>query len=110
MIGSLPWPSAWRSSACMLAAHWWWGEFLLSPLARNWFFGVDQWDYYMRVGEWRYQFWNTVPDMATIARGLGIAVASAIVTSRDWPVRSAREWRRSGTVMRSCDRPRRRLR
>ena len=66
----------------LLAAHWWWGEFLLSPLARNWFFGVDQWDYYVRVGEWRYQFWNTVPDVATFARHLAIAVASAIVTSR----------------------------
>jgi hypothetical protein len=66
----------------MLAAHWWWGEFLLSPFARNRFFGVDRWDYYVRLGDWRYQFWNTVPDVATFARHLAIAVASAIVTSR----------------------------
>ena len=66
----------------MLAAHWWWGEFLLSPAARNRFFGVDNWDYYVRVGDWRYQFWNTVPDVVAFSRHLAIAVASAIVTSR----------------------------
>jgi len=65
----------------MLLVHWWWGEFLLSPLARNRFFGVDRWDYYIRVGEWRYQFWNTT-DVPGFLRGLGIALAQAIVTSR----------------------------
>jgi hypothetical protein len=65
----------------MLAVHWWWGEFLLSPAARNAFFGVDHWDYYLRPGNWRYQFWNTT-DAATFLRGLGIALASAIVSSR----------------------------
>jgi hypothetical protein len=65
----------------MLAAHWWWAEFLLSPAARNPFFGVDQWDYYLRVGEWRYQFWNT-PDLPAFLRGMAIATASAIVSSR----------------------------
>ncbi len=65
----------------MLVAHWWWGEFLLSPAARNWLFGVDQWDYYVRLGDWRYQFWSYagVPDLV---RGLAIALATAIVTSR----------------------------
>ena len=65
----------------MLAAHWWWAEFLLSPAARNAFFGVDRWDYYIRVGDWRYQFWSAT-DTATFLRGVGIAVASAIVSSR----------------------------
>jgi hypothetical protein len=65
----------------MLAAHWWWAEFLLSPAARNSFFGVDHWDYYLRVGEWRYQFWNT-SDLPTFLRGFAIATASAIVSSR----------------------------
>ena len=65
----------------MLAAHWWWGEFLLSPMARNRFFGVDQWDYYIRVGDWRYQFWNTT-DLPSMLRGLGIALATAIVSAR----------------------------
>jgi len=65
----------------MLAAHWWWGEFLLSPMARNRFFGVDQWDYYIRVGDWRYQFWNTT-DLPGMLRGLGIALTTAMVSAR----------------------------
>ena len=65
----------------MLATHWWWAEFLLSPGARNPLFGVDRWDYYLRLGDWRYQFWNTT-DLATFVRGFSIALASAIVSSR----------------------------
>jgi hypothetical protein len=66
----------------MLAAHWWWAGFLMSPAARNHFFGADQWDYYVRLGDWRYLFWNTQPDVATFARGIAIAVVTAIATSR----------------------------
>ena len=47
--------------AVMLAVHWYWSVFLLSPASRNWFFAVDQWDYTTRVGPWRYEYWNTVP-------------------------------------------------
>jgi hypothetical protein len=65
----------------MLVTHWWWGEFLLSPAARNWFFGVDQWDYYVRLGDWRYQFWSAT-ELPGFLRGLAIATATAIVTSR----------------------------
>lgn len=68
--------------ALMMLAHWWWSGFLLSPAARNRFFGVDQWDYYVRLGDWRYQYWNTAPDAASFARGIGIAVVSAIVSTR----------------------------
>ena len=50
-------------------------------MARNRFFGVDQWDYYIRVGDWRYQFWNTT-DLPSMLRGLGIALATAIVSAR----------------------------
>ena len=66
----------------MLAAHWWWGEFLLSPRARNPLFAVDQWDYYVKVGDWRYQFWTDETTPAQFARGIAIAIATAIVTSR----------------------------
>lgn len=65
----------------MLVAHWWWGEFLLSPAARNRFFGVDQWDYYVRLGDWRYQFW-TAADARTFLKGMGLAVLTAIVSAR----------------------------
>lgn len=66
----------------MLAAHWWWGEFLLSPFARNFVFGADQWDYYIKLGDWRYQFWTTESGLTDYARGIAIAVGTAIVTSR----------------------------
>lgn len=66
----------------MLAAHWWWGEFLLSPAARNAFFAGDQWDYNLRLGEWRYQFWDTEQSQASFLGVLVLAAATAIVTSR----------------------------
>ena len=66
----------------MLLAHWWWAKFLLSANARNFFFGADQWDYSVRLGEWRYQFWDLQPGRAAFVRGLGIALLTAILTSR----------------------------
>ena len=66
----------------MLAAHWWWAEFLLSPRARNFLFGVDHWDYSSRLGNWRYEFWNPAAGTRELVRGIGIAVVTAIITSR----------------------------
>src|SRR5688572_13434484 len=68
--------------ALMLAAHWWWAEFLLTPHARNIVFGADQWDYYIKPGDWRYQFWTAERGFLDMARGIGIATLTAIVTSR----------------------------
>lgn len=68
----------------MLAVHWYWSGFLMSPAARNWFFAADQWDYTSRLGPWRYEYWNTQPALqfargllwsslaATISAGLGL--------------------------------------
>ena len=74
--------------AVMLAAHWFWAEFMLSPAARNFFFGVDHWDYSSRPGPWRYQYWNLDTDQygtwsltAFLERMLK-AVVIAIVSSR----------------------------
>jgi hypothetical protein len=66
----------------MLAAHWWWSEFLLSPLARNAVFASDQWDYNMRSGEWRYQFWPVSQSWQVFTSGILVAVVTAIVSSR----------------------------
>ena len=66
----------------MLAVHWWWAEFLLSPAARNFLFGADQWDYSARLGDWRYQFWNLQPGLGPLLRGLAIALLFAILTCR----------------------------
>jgi hypothetical protein len=66
----------------MLAAHWWWAEFLLTPNARNNLFGSDRWDYNAKLGPWVYQFWNDGQTSLSLIRGLGIAALTAIVTSR----------------------------
>ena len=72
----------------LLAVQWYFGEFLLSPGARNYFFAGDQWAYMAQVAEWRYRFWQ-VPkdalgnlDTARLARGLGIAGLIGMVSAR----------------------------
>lgn len=65
----------------MIAAHWWWAEFLLSPAARNAFFAADQWDYNMRPGSWQHDFWFVQP-LTSFAYGIAIATVTAIVSSR----------------------------
>ncbi len=60
--------------------QWFFAQFLLGPHARNYFFGVDQWDYSSRLGPWRYQFWRTQTNPVTPtawAIAALIAVASA---------------------------------
>ncbi|MEO8192788.1 MAG: hypothetical protein ABI681_02980 [Gemmatimonadales bacterium] len=71
----------------MLAVHWFWAEFMLTPATRNFFFGADQWDYSSRLGPWRYQYWsldgpNNEWSTAPFVRGLGIAMVTAVVSSR----------------------------
>ncbi|MEO7501124.1 MAG: hypothetical protein ABIW94_00665 [Gemmatimonadaceae bacterium] len=68
--------------AVMLAVHWFWAEFLLSPAARNFVFGVDQWDYSSRLGPWRYQYWNLDRGGFLLARGLLVAAVYATVSAR----------------------------
>lgn len=47
----------------LLALQWPFGEFLLSPAARNDFFMADRsWAYSSRPGPWRYEFWNLDAD------------------------------------------------
>jgi hypothetical protein len=67
--------------ALMLAVHWFWSEFLLSPAARNFAFGSDQWEYFIQVGPWRYQYWRT-HGPAEFAQGLAIATVFAIASAR----------------------------
>jgi hypothetical protein len=72
----------------MLAVHWFWAEFLLSPAARNFFFASDQWSYNARLGSWRYQYWNLNVDPSgkwsplLFARGIGFAMLLGVVASR----------------------------
>ena len=72
----------------MLVVHWFWADFLLSPSARNFVFGADQWDYSSKLGPWRYQFWNLDRDAAgnvtlrALTMGLMIAVLYGILSAR----------------------------
>ena len=67
--------------ALFFVAQWFFTEFLLTPHARNFLFGVDQWDYSSRLGPWRYRFWNIRADPVT-ARGLAIAAGLAVASAR----------------------------
>jgi hypothetical protein len=75
--------------------QWFFAEFLLSPHARNYFFGADQWNYDARPGPWRYQFWRIRQDPVTTP-GLAIAAVLAIASARvglwwgDWMARVKR--------------------
>ncbi len=72
----------------MVAVHWFWAEFLLSPAARNFLIGADQWSYTDRLGSWRYEYWRLDRDHAgrwsplLFARGIGWAVLLGVVSSR----------------------------
>ena len=68
--------------AVMLAVHWWWSEFLLTPYARNPVFGADHWDYNAQLGDWRYRFWRGDVTSLAMVRGITIAAVTAIVSSR----------------------------
>jgi hypothetical protein len=71
---------------CLL--HWFFAKFLISPAARNFVFGADQWDYNSRLGPWRYRFWALDVDKsgewsaALYARGVCIATVLGIVSAR----------------------------
>ncbi|HEX4627193.1 MAG TPA: hypothetical protein VH137_00260, partial [Gemmatimonadales bacterium] len=77
------------------ATQWLFSGFLLSPAARNFFFGVDQWDYSTHLGPWRYGYWGRQTD-PLIPRALGIAALLAVVSARlglwwgDWMARVKR--------------------
>jgi hypothetical protein len=72
----------------MFAVQWFFGEFLISPTARNFFFGADRWAYFVRPGPWQYRFWDVPkdaagnPSMQPIATGLGIAALISIASTR----------------------------
>lgn len=74
--------------ALLLLVQWFFGMFLISPHARNWFFGADQWPYFVQPGSWQYRFWRIPKDSAgnfslpLFARGLGIAALIAMLSAR----------------------------
>ena len=72
----------------LLVVQWFFGEFLLSPAARNYFFAADQWPYMVQPGPWQHRFWSVPVDAAgnldgaALARGLGFAALIATGSAR----------------------------
>ncbi len=73
-----------------LAVSWPASGFLLSPAARNRVFLADQWDYSVRLGSWRYEYWDGIrngrmplrPVLSGFAKGLAIAMLFGAASSR----------------------------
>jgi hypothetical protein len=96
LIRRLSWGNDWKLSLAigvtwvvvMVAVHWFWADFLLSPAARNFIIGADQWSYGDRLGDWRYRFWTLDVDASgkwsplLFAKGIGVAALLAVVASR----------------------------
>ncbi len=74
--------------AVLFVVQWFFGEFLLSPAARNFFFASDQWPYMVQPGPWQHRFWGVPkdaagnPDLAAMVRGLAVAAFIAVGSTR----------------------------
>jgi hypothetical protein len=74
--------------AVLFVVQWFFGEFLLSPAARNFFFAADQWPYMAQLGPWRYRFWGVPRDGAgnvdvfVMTRGLSVAALISVASAR----------------------------
>jgi hypothetical protein len=75
-------------TAGMLAVHWPWAEFMVSPAADNFLFGDNRWTYMDPPADWQTEFWalDVGPDgawsAAAFGRGLAIATLTAFLTGR----------------------------
>jgi len=65
------------------AAQWWFADFLLSPLARNWVFGQNYFNYNTRPTSYsfRHLFLPWEQSAGAFWTGMAIALASAILTT-----------------------------
>jgi len=75
-------------TATMLAVHWPWAEFMVSPAADNYLFGDNRWTYMDPPADWQTEHWvwDGGPDgawsAAAFGRGLAIATVTAFLTGR----------------------------
>jgi hypothetical protein len=70
--------------ALMFAAHWPFGDFLMSPYARNWFFGQESW-YFGLDPNWPYRYAFSPSRLQTVPallKGLAFAVLIGIISAR----------------------------
>ncbi|MFZ3214601.1 MAG: hypothetical protein WA192_00910 [Candidatus Acidiferrales bacterium] len=70
--------------AVLLLVHWPFGDFLISPAARNWVFGQNYFPYMESPSEYHFQweFVDLAPTAALFWYGIGIALVTSIVGSR----------------------------
>jgi len=71
-------------SVTMLAVHWPLGNFMILPAASNWIFGTNYFSYAVSPSDYHYQFEFVDRDttFALFCRGMGIALCTAILSSR----------------------------
>jgi len=69
--------------AAMLAVQWPFGEFLITPAARNWIFGQGYFAYAVSPSEYHFQweFGDVAKTTGEFLKGMGIATLTAIFTS-----------------------------
>jgi hypothetical protein len=69
--------------AVMVAVHWPFGTFLMSPASRNWFFGTAEFSYFWPPESRmvRHLFYAYEPTRAAFTLGMGIALACAILSA-----------------------------
>ena len=71
-----------RYLAALIAVQWPFGSFMISPLARNWFFGMNYFGYFMRPQDYHFA-WQFEARAATRGRfWLGLLIALITATSR----------------------------
>lgn len=88
LAGRTDWVQALALALIFLAVYvpvqWGMGDFLMSPGARNWFFGANTW-YFSQSPDWEYRFqfgpWNK-ESPGTLAQGLGIALVIGFLSAR----------------------------
>ncbi len=68
----------------MLAVHWPFAEFLITPAARNWIFGQGYFPYAMPPSAYHYnwEFGDVPASAAAAVKGFAIAIGVAILSAR----------------------------
>ncbi len=68
----------------LLAVQWPFGDFLMSPYARNWFFAQESW-YFGNDPDWEFRF-KFIPRLETtgwaLVKAIGMASGTAVLSSR----------------------------
>jgi ABC-type spermidine/putrescine transport system permease subunit II len=70
--------------AALIAVQWPFADLMISSLARNWFFGMNYFGYFMRPQDYHFA-WQFEPAVATRGLfwlGLLIALVSATISTR----------------------------